>query len=482
MLPTMAHDFSHSLHLGTQPGFRRRTSRTATRRISSATEAMISVLQGTAWYPPKHMGGTEVYLTSLVRELRALDIETRIIAPLGPEAADGYQFDGAVVRTFPRRPVSSPAELRDGTRAGFERFRQILAEERPVIYHQHSWVGELGSTHLRAAREAGLKTVFTVHTPNIICLRRTMMRFGREACDGLIDPPLCGACWSNQRGAPKIIAHALGAIPLPLSSALGRSVPFGKLVRALSARALGEEHMQEFSNAVADTDRMIAISEWMFEALTLNGVPADKLRLIRQGVETEFANEVNRIASTESDFYDRPFRLLYLGRWHPDKGIDVLIKAVRALPREVELELVIHALGDGAEERDYAAAMRRLAAGDPRIAFEPPIERPQLAATLARASALVVPSIWMEMAPLVVLEAKAAGLPVIGSRIGGIAEFVREPEDGALVPAGDVGALTQAITAMVSSRTALPCVSRTGKVRTMRDVADDMAAIYNALR
>ena len=88
----------------------------------------------------------------------------------------------------------------------------------------------------------------------------------------------------------------------------------------------------------------------------------------------------------------------------------------------------------------------------------------------------------MEMAPLVVLEAKAAGLPVIGSRIGGIAELVREPEDGALVPAGDVGALTEAISAMVSSRTALPCVSRTGKVRTMRDVADDMAAIYNSLR
>src|SRR5271168_5387824 len=176
---TMAGAFAHSPHLDKYPGFRRRAYRAATRRIFSATEAMISVLQGTASYPPRHMGGTEVYLTSLVRELRALNIDARIIAPLGPEAPDGYEFDGTVVRTYPGHPVSSPAELRGGTpRPGFERFRQILAEERPTIYHQHSWVGELGGTHLRAAREAGLKTVFTVHTPNIICPRRTMVRFG----------------------------------------------------------------------------------------------------------------------------------------------------------------------------------------------------------------------------------------------------------------------------------------------------------------
>ena len=282
------------------------------------------------------MGGTEVYLTSLVRELRAFDIEARIIAPLGPEAADGYQFDGTVVRTYPgqsQRPraPSSVAERRIRVLNAFARSSPKSAR---IIYHQHSWVGELGSTHLRAAREAGLKTVFTVHTPNTICLRRTMVRFGDEACDGRIDPPLCGACWSSQRGAPKILARTLGVIP-PASvlRSKDRCLPAGSR-RALSARALGERRQQEFSNAVADTDRIVAVCGWLFEALALNGVPADKLRLIRQGVDPEFADEAIRTASTESDFHDRHFRLLYLGRWHPDKGIDVLIKAVQALPRE----------------------------------------------------------------------------------------------------------------------------------------------------
>ena len=181
-----------------------------------------------------------MYLTGLVRELRARGISSRIVAPLGPEAADGYEFDGAVVRTYPVNSAPSRAELRGGApHQGFERFRQILAEERPDIYHQHSWSRGLGGAHLRAAREAGLKTVLTVHTPNAICLRGTMMRFGEEACDGRIDPPLCGACWSHERGAPKIVARSLGAISPAISAALERSAPSCRLATAVSARALG---------------------------------------------------------------------------------------------------------------------------------------------------------------------------------------------------------------------------------------------------
>jgi glycosyltransferase involved in cell wall biosynthesis len=443
---------------------------------------MIAVLQATGWYPPRHMGGTEVYLTGLVRELRALNIGSRIIAPLGPEAADGYEFDGTVVRTYPVNPAPSRAELRGGTpQQGLERFSQILAEERPDIYHQHSWSGELGGAHLRAAREAGLKTVLTVHTPTAICLRGTMVRFGREACDGLIDPPLCGACWSHERGAPAIFAHALGAMPVAVSSSLARSIPAGRVARAFSARSLAERRKSEFARMVADADSIVAVCAWVFDALERNGVPRERLVLSRQGVDPAFAAEAAGSFERKERDRDGAFQLLYFGHWHPVKGIDVLIRAVRALPAEVGLKLFIHGVSNCAEDRDYAAAMRRLAAGDPRIAFEPPIPRPQLAATLSRASALAVPSLWLETGPLVVLEAKAAGLPIIGSRLGGIAELVREPEDGMLVPPGDVMAWAAAIKTMASARPARALISELGDVRTMREVARDMATLYNSL-
>jgi glycosyltransferase involved in cell wall biosynthesis len=414
--------------------------------------------------------------------LRASNISSRVIAPLGPEAADGYEFDGTVVRTYAIDPAPPRAELRGRTpHQGLERFSQILAEEQPDIYHQHSWIGDLGGAHLREARKAGLKTVLTVHTPNVICLRGTMVRFGREACDGLIDPPLCGACWSRERGAPAIIAHALGAMPVAASASLERLLPAGRVARALSARSLAQRRKSEFARMVADADRIVAVCAWVFEALERNSVPREKLVLSRQGIDPAFAAEAaGRFERNKRD-RDGVFRLLYLGHWHPVKGIDVLIRAVRALPEEAGLRLVIHGVSNCDEDRDYAAAMCRLAAGDPRIAFEPPVPRPRLAATLARASALAVPSLWLETGPLVVLEAKAAGLPIIGSRLGGIAELVREPEDGMLVPRGDVMAWVAAIKTMASNRPARALISEPGNVRTMREAAIDMAALYNSL-
>jgi glycosyltransferase involved in cell wall biosynthesis len=443
---------------------------------------MISVLQATAWYPPAHLGGTEFFLTGLVRELRARGVLSRIVAPLAPVEADGYEYDGAKVRTYMVNASPSRAEQRGGApHLGFERFRELLAEERPQIYHQHSWTRGLGGAHLRAAREAGIRTVLTVHTPNNLCLRGTMMLFGREACNGLIDPPACGACWSHDRGAPKGVAHSLGAIPSGLSRRLGNGLPEGRFATALSARALGERRKEEFARTVADADRIVAVCGWLFDALARNGVPADKLVLSRQGVDPEFAAEAAQAASGRKRGSDPQFRLLYLGRWHPVKGVDVLVRAVRALPSEPPVTLSIHGIGQGIEEQRYAAAVGRLAAGDRRIAICPPVPRAQLVSALTQADALGVPSLWLETGPLVVLEAKAAGLPVIGSRLGGIAELVREPEDGLLVPPGDVEAWSQAIAAMAAGRSALHSRNGNKSVRTMCEAADDMAALYASL-
>jgi glycosyltransferase involved in cell wall biosynthesis len=442
---------------------------------------MVSILQASAWYPPVHLGGTEVYLAGLVRELRAHGVFSRIIAPLAPDLADGYQFDGATVRTYPVNPLASRAELRgDLPHTGFERFRRLLAEERPDIYHQHSWTRGLGGVHLRAAREAGARTVLTVHTPNNLCLRGTMMRFGQEACNGLIDPSRCASCGVDERGAPRSVTRALGALPPPVSAGLEKAMPASRFATALAARALAERRKHEFARMVADADRIVAVSGWLFDALALNCVPADKLVLSRQGVDSEFAQQAAAVRRNHHASAD--FRLLYVGRWHPVKGIDVLVRAVRAIPPEARISLTIHGVRGGAEEQTYAEEMRCLAAGDARIAIEPPIARERLASILAGADALAVPSLWLETGPLVVMEAKAVGLPVIGSKLGGIAELVREPEDGVLVPHGDVEAWSKAITALAAGQGRQRRSTDANPLRTMCEAAAEMAALYDALR
>ena len=99
---------------------------------------------------------------------------------------------------------------------------------------------------------------------------------------------------------------------------------------------------------------------------------------------------------------------------------------------------------------------------------------------MARHDALVVPSVWLETGPLVVLEAQAAGLYIMGSRLGGIAELISEDGSGELVDAGSVPAWTAAIERSPNAMRAVPW-PRPRAVRTMAAAAAEMAALYRSL-
>lgn len=443
---------------------------------------MVSVLQASAWYPPSDLGGTEIYLSGLVRELQSIGVKSTVVAPLGTRFPDGYHFEGVRVRTYSVNTAPTVAELRgDQPHQGFSRFRNILADVRPDVYHQHSLTRGLGLPHLRVARELGLRTVVTVHLPGATCVRGTMMRYGKEACDGRIAPFVCAACWSNARGMPKPAALALAAVSSTVASFDASALPASRVITALSASAMVKRRRADIAAIAHYADRIVAVSQWLYDALAINGVPSEKLVLNRQGVDcdlvaaisaTSTERRMNQIANPSG-----LFRLLCLGRWQSLKGIDVIVRAVRALPTNAPLELVIHCAGDGHEERAYQASVRGIAGNDPRIRIAAPVSRALLADTLLQASAIAVPSRCLETGPLVVLEAKAAGLPILGSRLGGIAELVSEPDDGLLVPPNDIAAWTDAILRIMEAppRTWPP----RARVRTMRDVAADMSLLYS---
>lgn len=440
---------------------------------------MIRVLQATAWYPPHHLGGTEVYLSGLVRGLRRHSIESRVVAPLAPQAADGYLYDGAVVRTYPVNQEPSRAELRRGEpHDGFERFCEILREERPDIYHQHSWTRGMGAHHLRAARELGCKTVLTVHTPNVICMRGTMMHFGEAACDGEVRRHRCAACWCQSRGSSKQVSELLATVPGSVGSVLERAGCGGRWTTALSARQIAAERQQELARIVENADRIVAVCQWLCDALARNGIPQEKLVLSRQGVDDSLVVEAQNVDLPRTG---ELLRLIYIGRWHPVKGLHLLVNAVCACPSDIPIQLVIHAPDGGIEERDYETSVRAIAALDPRIQFSSVVTRDRLLETLRHADALVVPSLWIETGPLVVLEAKAAGRPVIGSRLGGIAELVREPNDGILVEPNSVKALTQAIVQFARDYRMRNNTRTQQAIRSMSNVAEEMTALYRSL-
>ena len=128
--------------------------------------------------------------------------------------------------------------------------------------------------------------------------------------------------------------------------------------------------------------------------------------------------------------------LVFAGRLTAQKALQAGIEAARG----AGIELLI--AGEGPER----AALERLGHGR----FLGPLPRRSVLELFAAADAVLLSSAW-ENFPHVLVEALALGTPVIATRVGGVAEVVRDGENGLLVPPGDVGALRDAIVRFFSS-------------------------------
>ncbi|HEY0303517.1 MAG TPA: glycosyltransferase, partial [Longimicrobiales bacterium] len=214
-----------------------------------------------------------------------------------------------------------------------------------------------------------------------------------------------------------------------------------------------------------------APAEWALELLRRLQVPDEKLTLSRQGIRVPAALTVVRGAA------DR-LRVVYVGRVEPAKGVHLLTRALHALPH-LPIELHVYGVVQGDAHASYRRDLREDAARDPRVQLHEPVAPDDVVATIAPYDVLAAPSEQFETGPLVVLEAFAAGLPVIGTRLGGIAELVEDGVNGLLVGRSSNGAWAEAFERLAEDP-ALLARLRQGvrRPRSIEAVADDMAAVY----
>jgi glycosyltransferase involved in cell wall biosynthesis len=436
----------------------------------------MKIVHTLGWYFPEGSGGTEVYVSGLARGLTASGVEVVVAAPRDGDVGSSYQHDGIPVFRYPVSPTPSRDEAAGlCAPASLDQFRRWLAEQAPDLYHQHSWTRGCGVHHLQVARDLGLPVVTTLHVPAAICLRDTMLLDGESVCDGRIDIARCSRCWGRARGIPAGVGSLLGRMPAAarlLSGALPDNMRFQT---AAMTPALVAAHRERFDRLMALSDRVVVVSEWLRDACLANGAPAAKLVLSRQGVDDRFAVALPAEPAPQPA---GPLRVGFLGRLDPVKGLDVLFDAVATLPPTTAIELVIRGLR---QDDDYARTLTERAARDSRIRLAPPVSRAELASELETYDLLAIPSRWLETGPLVALEALAAGVPVAASRRGGLAEIVREPEDGWLLPPDDVAAWAALLSMLASDPSIARQLRRPRPVRRMRDACGDMHALYGEI-
>lgn len=279
----------------------------------------------------------------------------------------------------------------------------LINENGPFdVAHLHIYHGKHTPSILGVLRRHGIPTVHSLHEYKLACPVYTMERSGKP-CDACLDgtglKPLRFRCKS--------------------ASALASAV---MLAEFHVARALGDRRL---------IDRFICVSEFQRGVMERAGIAADKLCTLHNFVDiTDPGND------PPGDYF------LYFGRIEKLKGVPTLLRAAA----QTGCNLVV--AGDGS----WSDELSRQAQSHPNIRLSGFQDRAGIAKLLRGARAVIVPSEWYENCPMSVLEAKAQGRAVIGARIGGIPELVRDNLDGLLFEPGQVDQLTSAINAMTPKR------------------------------
>lgn len=280
---------------------------------------------------------------------------------------------------------------------------ELIRRFQPDVIHAHNTFPLISPSLYWAA---GVPVVQTLHNFRLMCLNALFLRDGKVCEDCMGHLPWRGVARACYRGS-----HAASA--------------------ALAGMLTLHRRLGTYQNKVA---RYIALNEFCRGKFIEGGLPAERVVVKPNFVDwdeafphpnpDETTKQLTKPASGQVTAYlpggeGQRKGLLFVGRLSAEKGVATLAEAMALLP-----DAALRVAGDGPE-----AGLLDGVAGVSRLGSLPGAA---VRAEMGRAAALVVPSIWYETFGLVVIEAFACGTPVIASRIGALADIVRDGETGLL--------------------------------------------------
>jgi glycosyltransferase involved in cell wall biosynthesis len=441
----------------------------------------MKIVQAVGWYHPDSLGGTEIYVAALARQLRGCGHDVVVAAPDTQIAEPRrYEHDGCEVFRYPipAKPTREEAQG-DATVRGTTHFHRWLADTRADVVHFHTFVTGLGLPEIHAAKDAGSRVIVTTHASSLgfICQRGTLMLDGRSLCDGVVDVRRCASCALEHSGAPSAVAAALSVVPPPVGAVVGR-IP-GPMGTALGMTDLIVRNMRRHRAMLTAVDAFVVLTERAAGIMLANGGPPAKIVVNRLGIADPDRSSPSPLSAFSPERRG-PLRVGYIGRFEDVKGVADLAEAVRRVPLDVPLHVEFRGPAQTLEERQRRAAIEEAFASDSRVTVGEAVSPCQVPSVLRTYDVLCCPSRCLEGGPTVGLEALAAGVPLIAASAGGVAELLQDGVNARLVPPGDVDRLAAALTEVARDPdgTIEQWRGRLPTPRTMRDVAHDYLPLY----
>ncbi len=385
----------------------------------------MKVMQAPYTFYPDPVGGTEIYVEKLAQKLLELNIESVIVAP-HDKSSDSYVHGGMRVHRYRVNEVHHLHELYgEGDSKAAERFGRILDDEKPSVLHLHARSRGISIQVVREAKKKNIPVIFTYHTASVTCSRGSLLQWGEKVCDGKLDVQKCASCALHGLGLPRFAAIALASLPTSFGGIAQQLNLNGGAWTALRMRELIKFQQENITAFLQEVDHIVAVSEWSKQLMIENGVPQGKITFCRHGMDPAET-------ATLVPYTSHPLKMVFMGRFHPLKGLSILLEAIRDDP-SLEVELHIYGITEDSASDIYEHQLKARFRADGRVVFHEVVPHPEVQSILKNFHVMVIPSQALETGPMVLLEAFSVGLPVIASDLGGIAELASDGAGGILV-------------------------------------------------
>ena len=389
---------------------------------------------------PGQAGGTEVYIAALSEGLQKLGVQVIVIKPgFGKLKISEYVYNSIRVLEYPES-VNYTKDIITGKKipGGTALFKQVLISEKPNIVHFHEINGSNGITieHLRIAKSLLIPVFTTLHLTGYVCKAGTLKYKNEVECNGFIDERKCSICLLHQKGLrfgmPEMLTR-FGAIAQRLN------LPIDKLPQTiesgLSYPKYIRKHKEILDEIFTISEKIFVLSHWFKKVLLINNMPSEKIVLLDKALPHSLlpASKAT-LAPGEKELV----KFVYLGRIMPIKGLHIILKALQNIELKSWSLDIYGQVGD----EDYVVKCKDLARSiSSAVHWKGKLDPSEVLNMLGQYSALVFPTVIEEMVGLVVMEAFAVNIPVIGSDVKGIAEQIEDGKTGILFKAGNVEAL-----------------------------------------
>jgi glycosyltransferase involved in cell wall biosynthesis len=454
--------------------------------------AAMKVLMVVHQFPPKYMTGTELYAMDLGLALIAAGHEVAILSAEGhPGQVPDYHewtetyrgmdvhYLQATRALFPNRVLAEFYRPFLGSR-----FVDLLEEERFDVVHFFHFL-HLGVSLLEEAWIRGVPTVVHLMDFWTICPRFTLLKPHHELCNGPSDVSECVNCmrdmvWTGYDALrtamdDRILSRADIAVPAEEDLEIPNDATLAS--QSIAARS----RTRTIRRALSKADAIVAPSRFLRSMLVKNGWDESSMRILTYAVAdalgpAERGGRTNGHAGNSAG----GVRFGFMGSFVPHKGPHVVVEAFRKLDWP---EATLTMYGDPKTDPRHSVYLRQLADGDPRIRFPGGYAREEIRRVHSEVDVLVAPSIWYENTPFVMLEAQAAGIPIVASNLGGLAEIVEEGKSGFLFEAKNPAALAQVLARFRDDPSLLERL-RAGvpKVKRMSEHVGELVSLYEEVR